>query len=67
MAEPTTLLTGRHPRQGTLYAAIAPNAHHVEPEVGASRLLAHLRPFTSEDAARSALVAAGAVVEGGVR
>lgn len=61
MNEP--LITGRHPELGLMYAAIDPDVRFVEPAVRASKLGARLAPFRSEDEARAALEAAGAVVD----
>jgi len=58
--QPPAFLTGRHPRRGVLWAAIDANVHYLEPQVTETRFAAYLAPFTDEQAARSALTAAGA-------
>ena len=44
---------------GRLFAAVAPDAHHVTPELAETRTGAFLHPFASEDVARRALADAG--------
>jgi hypothetical protein len=56
------MLSGSHPDRGTLYACVDPTAHHCSPAVRDMRLAAQLAPFTSEDAALTALKEAGAEV-----
>lgn len=48
---------------GTLWAGICPDTHHVEPKVCDRRFAAYLAPFRSEEDATVALLAAGAVID----
>lgn len=57
------LLRASHPARGTLWAAIDPDVHHIEPEVRDSRFGARLAPFRSLGEAKAALIAAGALLE----
>jgi hypothetical protein len=56
-------ITAKHPECGTLWAAVDPNCHHLEGKVEELRFSAFLCPFRSDDDARAALTAAGALVE----
>ena len=58
------ILTGDHDERGRLFAAIVPEARHVEPEVRESRFGASLAPFPTREAAERALLDAGAVIGG---
>jgi hypothetical protein len=58
--QPLAFLIGQHPRRGALWAAIDPQARFTKAEVADRRFSAYLAPFTSEEAARAALGAAGA-------
>lgn len=58
-AAPPTFLIGQHPTRGRLWAAIA-EAHHTEPAVAETRFGGYVRPFQTEDDARTALELAGA-------
>src|SRR5688572_16766252 len=51
-----------HPTRGTFFAAVDPEAHHVQGAVAQTRLSAFVAPFLSEQAACEALLAAGAVL-----
>jgi hypothetical protein len=53
-------LTGRRPDGALLWACVDPDCSGRDPEIGERRFSAYVRPFTSEDDARAALVAAGA-------
>lgn len=52
-------LIAEHPKHGTLWAAIDPEAHHVGAAVAERRFSAYCSPFRDEDSARTALVDAG--------
>lgn len=56
-------ITAKHPERGTLWAAVDPDCHHLEGVVAEMRFSAFLRPFRSDDDARAALTATGAVPE----
>lgn len=58
---PPTFLIAQHPRRGTLWAAVDKNARFPKAEIAERRFGAYLAPFTSEDDARDALIAAGGV------
>lgn len=58
--QPPRFLIGLLPSGEQRWAAIDPNAHHLEAEVAERRFGAYLKPFRSEDEARAALNAAGA-------
>ncbi len=58
---PPRFLIGQHPDQGELWAAIDTQAHHLHPGVRERRFAAYLSPYPSEEAARHALIAAGAM------
>ncbi len=58
---PPKFLIGRHPERGVLWASIDPAVHYLEPQITEGRFAAYLAPFTSEEAARAALIDAGAV------
>jgi hypothetical protein len=62
MAKPDRFVTATHPTQGTLWAAIDPNAHHLTGQVADRRFSAFLAPFMTHAEAEAALHAAGAVV-----
>jgi hypothetical protein len=53
-------LTGKHFKRGLLWATIDPAAKFTGSEVAETRLGGYLKLFTSEEAARAALLAAGA-------
>ncbi len=57
-------LTGQHPEKGQMFAAIDVRARFTEAAVAPLRFAAFLTPFASEGAARAALEAAGASIEG---
>lgn len=59
--QPARFLVGRHPQRGTLWASIDTENHHLEGHVTERRFGAYLAPYRSEDDARAALIAAGAV------
>ena len=61
MMNPPRFLIGKLPDGGLAWAAVDPNAHHLQPRVGERRFTAYLAPYPTEEAARQALVAAGAV------
>lgn len=63
----TALVVGQHPSLGRLLAAVDSSVHHVTGRVETSRLGAMLAPFRTAEEARSALIAAGATIEGGER
>lgn len=52
-------LTAEHPEHGTLWAAIDPDAHHLDSRVAQRRFAAFLAPFRSEEEAAAALLEAG--------
>jgi hypothetical protein len=58
---PPRFLIGRHPARGLLWVAVDPKVNFLEPQITESRFAAYLAPYTSEEAAREALIAAGAV------
>jgi hypothetical protein len=58
--QPPPFLVGKHPQQGILWAAIDPNVRYLEPRITETRFAAYLAPFTDVEAARQALIAAGA-------
>lgn len=58
------LIEARHPEMGRLFAAIDGSVRFTEPGVRASKLAASLAPFPDVDAAREALLAMGATIEG---
>ena len=58
--QPPRFLVGRHPDRGLLWASVDANVNYLEPRLTEGRFAAYLAPFTSEDAARAALIAAGA-------
>lgn len=58
-------LRASHAEYGDLYAAWDPLTLHIEPGVRSSLFAARLAPFASRGAAELALIAAGAVIEGG--
>ena len=60
MMQPATFLIGTHPERGQLWVAIDANAHHLQPRVGERRFAAYLAPYPNEEAARRALIGAGA-------
>jgi hypothetical protein len=60
MMTPPKFLIGRHPERGLLWASIDTAAHHAEPCVAETRFGGYLKPFASSDAAREALLEAGA-------
>jgi hypothetical protein len=53
-------LIGRHPERGLLWAAIDGNVNYLEPRITETRFAAYLAPYTTEEAAHDALLAAGA-------
>ena len=57
------VITGEHPKRGTLWAAVDPAARFVEAGIKDSRFAARLAPFTDETLARKALKRAGAKLE----
>jgi hypothetical protein len=59
----TIVVTAKHPKRGTLWAAFDPAVHHIKGAVRDSRFGAKLSPFRSMDEAKAALVAAGATIE----
>lgn len=58
------VVEAEHPERGRLFAAIDPSVRFVEAAVAELRFGAFLTPFASEEAARAALEAAGASIEG---
>jgi hypothetical protein len=56
-------INAKHPERGTLWAAVDPNCHHLDGKVEELRFSAFLCPFRSDDEVRTALVAAGAILE----
>jgi hypothetical protein len=56
-------LTGIHTRHGKLWAAIDPEAHHLNGRVCERRFAAFCAPFRTEAEASEALLAAGAVLD----
>ena len=58
------ILTGDHDERGRLFAAVAPEARHVAPQVCEGRFAATLAPFPTREAAERALLDAGAVIGG---
>lgn len=58
--QPPSFLIGHHPRRGQLWAAIDGNARFTKADVAERRFGAYLAPFTTEEDARAALIAAGA-------
>jgi hypothetical protein len=61
MIQRPKFLTGHHAERGLLWASIDSNVHYLKPQVAETRFAGYLAPFTSEDAAREALIAAGAM------
>lgn len=59
------VLRGEHPERGPLYAGVDPGAHHVKGRVAPLRFAAFLAPFRSDQDAREALLAAGAMLSAG--
>ena len=59
--QPPRFLIGRHPERGLLWASIDENARFSGSDIGETRFGGYLKPFPSEDAARGALEAAGAL------
>jgi hypothetical protein len=57
------LLRGFADDSGALFATFDRASHHVQPQLGTSRFAAFLAPYPSEEAARRALLEAGAVLE----
>lgn len=60
-------LSGWHPDQGRIYAAIDESARFTSPEVRPSRLGSLLAPYPSVEAAEAALREAGAEVDREIR
>ena len=60
--QPPSFLIGHKADGGALWASICPSAHHVEARIAERRFGAYLAPFSDEEAARAALIAAGAQV-----
>lgn len=58
--QPPQFLIGKHPQHGLIWASIDPVAHHLQPRVGERRFAAYLAPFPNQEAAKRALMAAGA-------
>jgi hypothetical protein len=58
---PASFLIGQLPNGDRRWASIDPNARFTGAAVGETRFGGYLRPFPTEDAARQALEAAGAV------
>jgi len=56
------IIRAEHPERGTFFAAIDPEAHHVEGRIAQTRLGAFVAPFRDEQAACEALLAAGGVL-----
>lgn len=67
MAKSSSLIAGRHPTLGVLYAAVDPEARYVQPKVSELRFAALLTPFRSEAEAEAALIEAGASLPGGAK
>lgn len=53
-------LIGRHAKRGLLWASIDPHARFTGSEIGETRFAGYLKPFPTEEAARDALIWAGA-------
>ena len=60
MQTPPTFLIATLADGAERWAAIDPYAHHLEARIGERRFAAYLAPFATEEAAREALIAAGA-------
>jgi hypothetical protein len=58
--QPPKFLIGKHPDRGLLWASVDPNVNYLEPRITEGRFAAYLAPYRSEDAAREALLGAGA-------
>ncbi len=54
-------LIAEHPTRGQLWAAVDGNARFLKAEIAPTRFSAYLAPFTTEEDARAALTAAGAL------
>ena len=65
MAKSSSIIAGKHPDAGDLFAAVDPSARYCESRVAGMRFAALLTPFRSEADALAALKAAGAAVLGG--
>jgi hypothetical protein len=59
--QPPKFLIGKHPAKGVLWAAVDGDVNFLEPRVAGSRFGGYLAPFRTEQSAREALLAAGAV------
>ena len=64
-AKTSSIIAGKLPDAGNLFAAVDGSAHHVEAKVGETRFAALLAPFRTDAEAKAALAAAGADVLGG--
>ena len=60
-----TFVTGEHPVEGKLWAAVDASTRFTVPKVADARFAALLTPYRTLSEARAGLEAAGAVVEGG--
>lgn len=58
--EPPKFLVGKLGNGRQAWASIDPRAHHTEAAIAERRFSAYMRPFRDEEAARRALIAAGA-------
>ena len=58
--QPPHFLIGKLPSGEQCWAAIDPTARYTEHAIAERRFGAYLRPFTTEEDARAALIAAGA-------
>jgi hypothetical protein len=56
----TLIIEAEHPRDGRLFAAVAPEVKFTEGGVRPSRMGAMLAPFRSQELALAAIAAAGA-------
>lgn len=61
MLTPPKFLIGTLASGERRWAAIDVNLHHIDSAIGETRFGGYLKPFPSEEAARAALTAAGAV------
>lgn len=56
-------VTAEHPKRGRLWAAVDPDAHHLDGRVCDRRFSAFLAPFRTEEEAAAALLKAGGILD----
>lgn len=62
-SKPDKFVNAPHAERGMLWAAIDPNAHHLQGRVAERRFSAFLAPFKSRAEAEAALLAAGCLLD----